>query len=299
MLVKLNHFLKFWPKKRRKWETSPNDILDRLNSYTSWHSIDSTCWYFTIYTCKYTPEKFIVCPVIPSFLFSTVPSFSSSWGAWKLGFKVFAFDLAPRRAWYVRIERLMVNLPHHAHENRPTRKYTCTHTHTKQKICCQWDGFLAFFWGLMQVRQTWLQAIYHLRILKVETYEPWFSKHRQSCNNFQVLQYRSIYHIDHSGTVKWGWLDYIWNLLMYQPCTAYFQKSETTWNTQSSRLDLFPSLTFGCSFSPQEKKHEKTCIYCIYYIRRTKIHTTNHIYHKTANKNYRHFSPGKFAKILV
>ena len=137
----------FRPKKRRKWETSPNDILDRLNSYTSWHSIDSTCWYFTIYTCKYTPEKFMVCPVIPSLFFSTVPSFSSSWGAWKLGFKVFAFDLAPRRAWYVRMNDSWSTYPTmHMRTGQPLKIHKCTHTH-QTKDCCQWDGFLAFFGG--------------------------------------------------------------------------------------------------------------------------------------------------------
>lgn len=168
------------------------------------------------------------------------------------------------------------------------------HTHTHQtKDCCQWDGFLAFFGGLMQVRQTRLQAIYHLRIIKVETYEPWFSTHGQSCNNSK--SYRSINHIDHSGTVKRGWLDYIWIVLMYQPCTAYFQKSETTWNTQSSRLDLFPSLTFGCSFPLQEKKQEKTCIYCIYIAKKS---TKQTIKTTQPTKKYRHLSPWKFAKIL-
>ena len=144
---------------------------------------------------------------------------------------------------------------------QPVNIHAHTHTPNKRLLSVRW--FSCIFLGLMQVRQTWLQAIYHLRIIKVKTYEPWFSTHRQSCNNSK--SYRSIYHIyiDHLGTFKRGWLDYIWIVLMYQPCTAHFQKSETTWNNKSSRLDLFPSLTFGCSFPLQEKNKRKR-VYTIY-----------------------------------
>ena len=70
-----------------------------------------------------------------------------------------------------------------------------------------------------------------------------------------------------------------WNNLKQQEFTARFVPFFDLWM-------LLPT---------PRKKQEKTCIY---YIRRTKLHKTNHIYHKTANKKYRHLSTGKLAKIL-
>lgn len=81
---------------------------------------------------------------------------------------------------------------------------------------------------------------------------------------------------------------------MYQPCTAYFQKSETTWNNKTSRLDVFPSLTFGCSF-PLQEKNKRKLVYTIYVAPKS---TKQTIKNKTAKKIHRHLSPGKLAKIL-
>ena len=184
----------------------------------------------------------------------------------------------------------------HMRTGQPVSIHAHTHTH-QTKDCCQWDGFLAFFGGLMKAHQTRLQTKYHFRIIKVETYEPWFSKHRQSCNNSK--SYRSIYHINFIYRSFRNRQEGLAGLYLNRSnVSAMYSLLSEKWNNMKHpefTARFVPFFDLWMLLPTPRKKQKRTCIY---YIRRTKLHKTNHIYHKTANKKYRHLSTGKLAKIL-